>query len=116
MATNRDSERGMVTAEIAFALPAVVLVLVVVLSLVAASMAQMRAVDAARAGARAIAIGEDDGGVERAVAQVGGKDAKLSIDRDGEWVSVTVTKPVVTGWALVDEFRVRGSATAWAEP
>ncbi|GAA1848101.1 hypothetical protein GCM10009751_00270 [Myceligenerans crystallogenes] len=106
----------MVTAEIAFALPAVVLVLVVVLSLVAASMAQMRAVDAARAGARAIAIGEDGGGVDRVVARVGGKDAELTVERDGEWVSVIVSKPVVTGWDLVDQLRVRGTATAWAEP
>ncbi|WP_460757016.1 TadE family type IV pilus minor pilin [Myceligenerans cantabricum] len=104
------------TAEIAVALPAVVLVLVAVLTLVAASGAQMRAVDAARAGARAVAIGDDDAAVERVVTRVGGDDTDLSIDRDGEWVQVTVTKPVANGLSAVDPLRARGTATARAEP
>ncbi|WP_246012574.1 TadE family type IV pilus minor pilin [Myceligenerans xiligouense] len=104
------------TAELAVALPAVVLVLVAVLTLVAASVAQMRAVDAARAGARAVAIGEADSDVARTVARVGGDDVELSIDRDGEWVRVTVTKPVVNGWASDGPLRARGTATAWVEP
>lgn len=116
MAANRESERGMVTAEIAVALPAVMLVLVAVLTLVAASVAQMRAVDAARAGARAIAIDQDDAGVERVVAQIGGDDADLSVDRDGEWVRVTVTIPVVSGWDAPGPLRAKGTATTWAEP
>lgn len=116
MTAHRDTERGAVTAELAVALPAVVLVLVAVLTLVAASVAQMRAVDAARAGARAVAIGEEDTAVARVVARVGGDDADLSIDRDRDWVRVTVTKPVVTGWTAEGPLRARGTATAWVEP
>ncbi|WP_307816035.1 TadE family type IV pilus minor pilin [Myceligenerans indicum] len=104
------------TAELAVALPAVVLVLVVVLTLVAASVAQMRAVDAARAAARAIAIGEQRSAVARTVARVAGDDAELSTDRDGAWVRVTVTEPVVSGWPAAGPLRARGIATAWVEP
>lgn len=116
MAANREGERGAVTAELALALPAVVLVLVAVLTLVAASVAQMRAVDAARAGARAVAIGEQGAAVSSVVARVGGEAAHLSIDRDGSWVRVTVTTPVVDGWAWDGPLRARGTATAWVEP
>ncbi|WP_318842995.1 TadE family type IV pilus minor pilin [Myceligenerans pegani] len=104
------------TAELAVALPAVVLVLVAVLTLVAASVAQMRAVDAARAGARAVAIGEEEAVVARVVGRVGGDDAELLIDHDGDWVRVTVTKPVVNGWTAAGPLRARGTATAWVEP
>ena len=53
-------EAGMVTAEIAVALPAVVLVLLLVLSAVSAGVAQLRVTDAARVAARQAAIGSDD--------------------------------------------------------
>lgn len=116
MTANRDAERGTVTAELAVALPAVVLVLVAVLTLVAASVAQMRAVDAARAGARAVAIGAEESVVVQTVGRIGGDDAELAIDRDGAWVRVTVTKPVVRGWVVAGPLRARGTATAWVEP
>ncbi|MEU2199923.1 TadE family type IV pilus minor pilin [Isoptericola sp. NPDC019482] len=109
-------ERGAVTAELAVGLPVVVLLLVAVLSLAAASTAQMRALDAARAGARAYAIGEDDAAARLAVAQVGGDDAELSVTRDGTWVRVTVTRPVVGGWFAGAPVRASGDATAWVEP
>jgi len=111
-----DGDRGAVTAELAVGLPVVVLLLVAVLSLAAASTAQMRALDAARAGARAYAIGEDDAAARQAVAQVGGADAELSVTRDGTWVRVTVTRPVVGGWFAGAPVRASGDATAWVEP
>lgn len=109
-------EQGSVTAEIAVGLPVVVLLLVAVLTLAAASTAQMRALDAARAGARAVAIGEADAAVASAVARVGGGDADLTIVRDGEWVEVTVTRPVAGGWLADSPLRAKGVATAWVEP
>lgn len=111
-----DPQRGAVTAELAVGLPVVVLLLVAVLTLTAASTAQMRALDAARAGARAYAIGEDDATVRQTVAQVGGDDAELSVSRDDTWVRVTVTRPVVGGWFSSAPLRASGEATAWAEP
>ncbi|GAA1718308.1 hypothetical protein GCM10009809_12750 [Isoptericola hypogeus] len=112
----RGPERGAVTAELAVGLPVVVLLLVAVLTLTAASTAQMRALDAARAGARAYAIGEDDATVRQAVARVGGQDAELTVDRDESWVRVTVTRPVVGGWFASAPVRATGEATAWVEP
>lgn len=111
-----DGQRGAVTAELAVGLPVVVLLLVAVLSLAAASTAQMRALDAARAGARMYAIGEDDAAARQAVAQVGGEGTELSVTRDGTWVRVTVTRPVVGGWFAGAPVRASGDATAWAEP
>ncbi len=98
------------------ALPAVVLVLAAVLTLAAASTAQMRALDAARAGARAVAIGETEGAVAAAVRRVGGENAQLGVRRDGEWVTVTVSTPVAAGWLSAVPLRATGTAVAWEEP
>ncbi|MFI6427969.1 TadE family type IV pilus minor pilin [Promicromonospora sp. NPDC050880] len=111
----RESERGTVTAELAVGLPVVVLVLVAVLTLAAASTAQMRALDAARAGARAVAIGEQEPAVRAAVARVGGTEAEMAFAHEGAWVRVTVTRPVAGGW-FTGPLRATGSATAWVEP
>jgi hypothetical protein len=111
----RESERGTVTAELAIGLPAVVLVLVAVLTLAAASTAQMRALDAARAGARAVAVGEPESAVSAVVARVGGPEAEMSLAHEGEWVRVTVTRPVAGGW-LAGPLRATGAASAWVEP
>lgn len=100
------------TAELALALPAVVVLLVAVLTLGAASTAQMRAADAARAGARAVAVGEDPAA---AVRQVGGPAAQASVTHDGAWVTVRVSAPVV-GWLGGLPLRASGTATAWQEP
>lgn len=111
----RGSERGTVTAELAIGLPVVVLVLVAVLTLVAASTAQMRALDAARAGARAVAIGEQEPEVNAAVVRVGGPEAEMSLAYEGQWVRVTVERPVAGGW-LARPLRATGTAAAWVEP
>jgi len=109
-------ERGSVTAELAVGLPVIVLLLVAVLTLTAASTAQMRALDAARAGARALAIGEDDAAVRQAVARVGGDDASVAVTTDGPWVQVIVTRPVAGGWLASAPLRASGEAAAWVEP
>lgn len=116
MVRRRECEQGAVTAEVAVALPAVVLVLAAVLTLAAASTAQMRALDAARAGARAVAVGEADGVVAATVRRVGGEDVDLTVHREGEWVTVTVTAPVGAGWLSSVPLRADGTAIAWVEP
>src|SRR5690606_41535257 len=111
----RESERGTVTAELAVGLPVVLVVLVAVLTLTAASTAQMRALDAARAGARAVAVGEGPGAVRAAVERVGGPGAELTLAHEGAWVQVTVTRPVAQGgWA--GPLRATGPATAGVAP
>jgi hypothetical protein len=110
------AERGSVTAELAVALPAVVLVLAMVLSVGAASVARLRAVDAAAAGARVVALGEDDAAVRDAVRQVAGGSADATVRHDGEWVEVTVAAPVVGGWFGGGPLRASAQAVAHAEP
>jgi len=111
-----DGERGAVTAELAVALPAVVLVLVVVLTLAAAAGAQMRSADAARAAARAAAIGEDDAAVRATALRVAGDGATVDVSRGDPWVEVRVTTPVVGGWLSGSPLRASGEAVAWVEP
>ncbi|WP_278236312.1 TadE family type IV pilus minor pilin [Isoptericola sp. AK164] len=110
------SERGAVTAELAVGLPVVVLLLVAVLTLVAASAAQLRAADAARAGARLVAVGEDQARVRAAVARVGGPDAAATVVPEGDWVRVVVTCPVGAGVLAGLPLEATGQALAWVEP
>ncbi|PFG41897.1 TadE-like protein [Isoptericola jiangsuensis] len=114
--SRRDRERGSVTAELAVGTPVVVLLLVAVLTLVAASAAQLRAADAARAGARLVAVGEDDAAVRAAVARVGGADATTQVVDEGEWVRVVVTRPLAGGWLAGLPLTADAEAVAWVEP
>ncbi|MHA7135484.1 TadE family type IV pilus minor pilin [Oerskovia turbata] len=104
------------TAELALAMPAVVLVLAAVVALAAGANAQLQAADAARAAARAVAIGEDDAVVRDVVAQVAGADAAVTVSRGDPWVEVRVAKPVVGGWLSRSPLQARGAAVAWVEP
>lgn len=104
------------TAELAVGMPVVVLLLVAVLTLAAASTAQMRAVDAARAGARQAAVSADLSTAHAAVTRVGGADTEATVTRDGEWVRVVVTRPVAGGWFARGPLRATGEAVAWVEP
>lgn len=110
----RQDDRGAVTAELAVALPAVVLVLAALLVVVVAGVAQVRAVDAARAGARAASAGESDGRVHEIVAQLAGSSASADVGGDGSWVTVTVRTSVTGGW-FSGPLAVTATATARVE-
>lgn len=97
-------------------MPVVVLLLVAVLTLVAASSAQLRAADAARAGARQAAIGHDETAVRAAVTTAGGDRARVTVVDEGDWVRVVVTRPVAAGWLAGLPVRATGEAVAWVEP
>ncbi|MEA9986943.1 TadE family type IV pilus minor pilin [Subtercola sp. RTI3] len=87
-------DRGMVTAELAAALPAVVLVLVLALGALQASGLQVRVVDAAAVAARSLGRGDSPGDAEgRVTALIGPHE--LSSGVDGEFVCVRVAAPVV---------------------
>ena len=101
----------MVTAETALSLPAVVLVLLLVLSAVSAGVAQLRVTDAARVAARQAAIGSDD--VEGEAVRAGG-EVSVGVDR-GELTCVHVSRPVpgpLGGLGLT----ARSTACAYTEP
>lgn len=87
-------DRGSVTAELAVGLPAVVLVLVALLAVSSAAIAQTRCADGARAGARSAALGEDDAAVVATARRVAGAGAEVSVSRSDGWASVTVSDAV----------------------
>ena len=101
------------TAELAVALPAVVLVLLALVVVVAAGSAQVRVVDAARAGARAASAGEPPARVDEVVSRVAGP-AAVTVDEASPWVTVTVRSSVVGGW-FSGPLQVTATATAWLE-
>ena len=104
--------RGAVTAEFAVALPAVLLLLALLLAGSAAGVTQLRLEEAARAGARALARGDDAAAVDVIVRRLAGNSAASAVASDGEWLSVTVSGRVpgavgsLLPWTL--------SARAWA--
>ena len=81
----------MVTAELAVALPSLVLVLAVALAAVDLGLAQVRCVDAARLGARLVARAEPQSVVLTAVRRAAPGDAHVAVARNGDHGSVTVT-------------------------
>jgi hypothetical protein len=83
--------RGAVTAEFAVTLPAVLLLLAMLLAGAAAGVTQLRLEEGARAGARALARGDDSAAVERIVRTLSGASASAVVATEGEWLSVTVT-------------------------
>lgn len=107
-------DRGAVTAELAVALPAVVLVLAALLVVVLAGVAQVRVVDAARAGARVATAGEEVSRVQEVVSRAAGPSATASVRDDGTWVTVTVRSSVTGGW-FSGPFEVSASATGLLE-
>ena len=115
-AARPSSDRGAVTAELAVGLPVLVVLLLAVLTLGAASSAHLRALDAARASARSLAIGQSEEQAAEVAMQVGGADISVAFDASGEWVTVTVSKPVVGGVLARLPLRADASATAWVEP
>ncbi|MGI5161944.1 TadE family type IV pilus minor pilin [Microbispora sp. CA-102843] len=87
-------ERGSVTAETAVALPALVLVLTAALWAVTIVGAQLRCVDAARAGARAAARGEAAEEVSAAVLRLAPEGATVSIRVGADTTRVEVIATV----------------------
>lgn len=113
--TRLRPDRGSVTVELAIGMVTVVALLGLVLAVVAAGVAQIRATDAARAGARAAALGEDDGEIALVVHRTAGDGAAVFVVRDEEWVDVTVRLPVLGG-RLLDELTAQATAGTPAEP
>jgi len=108
-------DAGTATAELAVALPAVVLFLATLLTVGALMSAQLRCQDAARAGARWAARGESAAAVERVAARLAPDGAAVDVSTSSETVTVTVTARVATGLGFDLGGPVRVSATATAQ-
>ncbi len=105
------------TAETAVALPALVLVLTASLWAVAATDAQLRCVDAARAGARAAARGEAPEQVRAVVLRLAPADTTVSVAAGAGTVRVEVTATVRPLWrSFLPPVRLRASAVSDTEP
>lgn len=87
--TRPSGERGAVTAELAVALPAVVVLLAGILTCAAAGITQLRLEEAARAAARQVMRGEA-AAAEATVARLAGPHAAVDLRTEGEWVTVQV--------------------------
>ncbi len=114
-ASRHERERGAVTAEFAVALPAVVLLLAFLLAGGAAGITQLRLEEAARAGARASARGEDAASVDGIVKRLAGESVASSLTGDGEWVTVTASSPVSGALGPLIPWTLKASASARAE-
>ncbi|WP_157358944.1 TadE family type IV pilus minor pilin [Arthrobacter sp. Soil782] len=82
------------TAEVAVALPAVVVLLAVVLGAAALGLSQLRIEEAARAGAREIMRGESSDVVEGTVRRIAGEQADIAVQSNGSTSTVTVNTAV----------------------
>lgn len=109
-------ERGAVTAEVAVALPAVVLVLAALLVTGSATVAQVRCVDAARTAARLAAVGHTDAEVLTAATRVAGGTVSVEVARTDGWVDVTVRREIGGAWFTGGPLGTSARATAWSEP
>jgi len=105
----------MVTAELAMALPALVLVLSLLLAVVALASNVSRASDAARSAARAASIGTAENEVLAAAARLVPPDSQLSLAVHEEWVYVTVDIPAQR-WGPIELPVPTVSAAAPLEP
>jgi Flp pilus assembly protein TadG len=90
----RRGERGAATAELAVALPSLVIVLAVALGAVDLGLSQVRCVDAARLGARLLARGEPQGPALAEVRAAAPEGARVFVTTAGTRVTVVVTGDV----------------------
>ena len=111
-------QRGMVTAELATAMPAVATLLLVVMALVAVSGAQFRASDTVRTAARMAATGVPPDQVRYTVSQRSGirpEDISIAGDEQG-LLTVSVHQRLRVGPIWLGPIAVNSTATTWLEP
>jgi hypothetical protein len=87
-------DAGMVTAELAVALPALVLVLALALGVLAVGTARFRCADAARVAVRLAARGEPTAAVRAAAAETASAAVTVRVTQVGDDVTVEVSTPV----------------------
>ena len=83
----------MATAELAVALPVLVMAVSLLVTIVGAASDASRTAEAARAAARAASLGTDRDRVIDQTKQVAPHDAEIRVWTDGSWARVEVTAP-----------------------
>lgn len=89
----RGNDAGMVTAETAVVLPVLVLSLALLLAVIGQALDQVKAVDAARSGARLAARGESEPYIREQVLSEAPPGSVVKINHEGAEVRVSVTAP-----------------------
>lgn len=106
----------MATAELAVALPVLVVLVAAAMTATSVLTAQLRCVDAAREAARAAARGED-AAVVRALAQRSGPDgSSIQVAPGDREVQVTVSAVADPVGGLLPSIQVHATAVALREP
>lgn len=82
------------TAEFALAIPAVVLVLLLALSLAMHGAARVALEDGARAAARELARGESAAVAEQTARDTAGAQVEVAVSAEGQYSTVVLTRPV----------------------
>ena len=118
MPRNRSTlvpQRGAVTAEVAIALPSLVLLLALLLGAATAGLTQLRLEEAARAGAREIVRGESVVQVHTTVRRLAGEHVNLDLRGDGGWSTVTVSSRLALPFLDLVGWELSASASARSE-
>ncbi|MDR1393388.1 MAG: pilus assembly protein [Bifidobacteriaceae bacterium] len=111
---DQPPDRGSVTVELAMALPAVLGLIALLVALSSAAVGQLQLADAARAGARAAALGQPDAEVTAAAEAAAGRPVTVSLERSGGLVWVRCQTAV---WIpLAGTRQVSSQAAAICEP
>lgn len=116
--SRRGDHRGSVTAEAAIVLPVVAAFVLALVWLITVGIAQVRAVDAARDTARALARGDEQASAVTSGLRSAPAGADVSVSHTGGWVTVKVTSvQTAPGWLLVPmpDLTVRSSSTVEVE-
>ncbi|MGQ0632333.1 MAG: TadE family type IV pilus minor pilin [Sporichthyaceae bacterium] len=109
-------DRGAVTAELALAMPALVLVLAAAVWVISVVGAALACADAARAGARAAARGESAEQIRAVVRDVGPQRSRVTHRVENGLVTVAVRVRLPAPWGLpVPGLDVGGQAVAALE-
>ncbi len=116
MSRRRARDAGVATAEVAVALPALVVLVAAGMTAVSVLTAQLRCVDAAREAARAAARGESAAVVRSLAARSGPRGSQVEVSSPGEEVQVTVSSEARPVGGLLPSFRVAATAVALREP
>lgn len=105
----------MATAELALAMPALVMVLAVALFAFGVAVDELRCVDAARAGARAAARGETSTEISAVAQQMAPPASHVQVVVGRDTVTVRVTAPARFSPVLSSTMHLEGAATAARE-
>ncbi|MFD5785391.1 TadE family type IV pilus minor pilin [Streptomyces sp. NPDC087866] len=112
----RRDDRGAVTAEAAMVIPVLAVFALALLWALMAASAQIRCVDAARAGARAAARSEPAPQVREAALSAAPDGASVAVERAGALWRVRVTAPTPGPARLAVTLRADAAAAAEDEP